>query len=70
MANLQGAEYYVGGVYETEPALKTALRGIAGGSAVTDGFDWRTRHGANLIRIMREFRVASCHMDYINRNRL
>ena len=48
VANLQGAEYYVSGVYETESALKTASRGITGGSAVTDGFDWRTRHGANL----------------------
>jgi len=41
--NLQGFEYYVGGVFETLP--RAAPPGVT--NMVPDTFDWRNRHGAN-----------------------
>jgi hypothetical protein len=45
--NLQGAEYYIGGVFALLPAKKHALRAMLDGSALVGSFDWRQRHGAN-----------------------
>ena len=47
VASLQGAEYYVGGVYETKPGRGTVVRAAPSGSGVIEDFDWRDRHGAN-----------------------
>jgi C1A family cysteine protease len=46
--NLQGAEYYKGGILEiksgeTSPSLSTD----SGSSSLIESFDWRNRHGAN-----------------------
>ena len=46
--NLQGAEYYKGGILEiksgdTSPSLSTD----GGSSSLIESFDWRNRHGAN-----------------------
>ena len=44
--NLQGAEYYIGGILDARTAQTTALV-FQQGSALIDSFDWRSRHGAN-----------------------
>jgi len=44
--NLQGAEYYIGGILDARTAEAAALV-FQQGSALIDSFDWRSRHGAN-----------------------
>ncbi len=46
--NLQGAEFYKGGIFEVEsgnPAPSNSAS--ASSTAIVDSFDWRSRHGAN-----------------------
>jgi hypothetical protein len=44
--NLQGAEYYVGGVLTIEPSDPTRLP-VTEFSDLVESFDWRAQHGAN-----------------------
>jgi hypothetical protein len=44
--NLQGAEYYKGGIFEIG-AAGVPLEAVTASSTLTDSFDWRSRHGAN-----------------------
>jgi uncharacterized repeat protein (TIGR01451 family) len=46
-ANLQGAEYYVGGILEVLPAAGRGAGRSASAGVLVDAFDWRSRHGAN-----------------------
>jgi hypothetical protein len=46
-ANLQGAEYYVGGVLDLRSPEATSPAVAQAASALVDSFDWRSRHGAN-----------------------
>jgi len=47
--NLQGAEYYKGGVFEVNPQDTTTSPKLMFGSGapLIESFDWRNRHGAN-----------------------
>lgn len=45
--NLQGAEYYKGGILEIAPDAATVAAAAGEASALVDAFDWRSRHGAN-----------------------
>jgi hypothetical protein len=44
--NLQGAEYYKGGIFVISPR-ETSTLAVTPSSVLTDSFDWRSRHGAN-----------------------
>jgi C1A family cysteine protease len=45
--NLQGAEYYKGGIFELNPGNTTRSWPKSEPSSLIDSFDWRNRHGAN-----------------------
>lgn len=45
--NLQGAEYYKGGIFEVPSGDETATAPGSEASTIVDSFDWRSRHGAN-----------------------
>lgn len=45
--NLQGAEYYKGGIFEIKPGDGASTLKDNGGVGLTQSFDWRDRHGAN-----------------------
>lgn len=45
--NLQGAEYYKGGILEIAPGAASVSAPVGEASTVVDAFDWRSRHGAN-----------------------
>jgi C1A family cysteine protease len=45
--NLQGAEFYKGGVLEIESEVNSSSLIDDGGSSLIESFDWRNRHGAN-----------------------
>ena len=46
--NLQGAEYYIGGIFEVNPGTITPSLPKSAPSSLIDSFDWRNRHGANV----------------------
>jgi hypothetical protein len=46
LPNLQGFEYYKGGIFELEPGVPSTNEEDSI-SSVIDAFDWRNRHGAN-----------------------
>lgn len=46
--NLQGAEYYIGGIFEVNPGTTTPSVTDIVPSSLIDSFDWRNRHGANM----------------------
>ena len=46
--NLQGAEYYKGGIFEIRTKEESPLLLENGSSFLIDTFDWRNRHGANV----------------------
>ncbi len=45
--NLQGAEYYKGGIFEIKPGNGASTLEDSAGVGLTQSFDWRNRHGAN-----------------------
>ncbi|GEM_PF-1254915 len=47
--NLQGFEYYRGGVFELKPTPATIRKRSNRASGLVDSFDWRNRHGENWI---------------------
>lgn len=50
LPNLQGFEYYTGGIFEVKtpsPSAKPTDNPAGSGSSLIDSFDWRNRHGAN-----------------------
>ncbi len=46
--NLQGAEYYTGGIFEVNPGTMTLFLPESASSSMIDSFDWSDRHGANM----------------------
>ncbi len=45
--NLQGAEYYQGGIFEIKSGDEPLAEEGSNGSSLVESFDWRNRHGAN-----------------------
>jgi hypothetical protein len=45
--NLQGAEYYRGGVFEVGSGSRATVSAVTQGAGLVEAFDWRSRHGAN-----------------------
>jgi C1A family cysteine protease len=45
--NLQGAEYYKGGIFEIKSPDSSESYPTNSGSSLVESFDWRSRHGAN-----------------------
>ena len=47
LPNLQGFEYYKGGIFEVNPGNTTPSSPGSDASSLINSFDWRNRHGAN-----------------------
>jgi PKD repeat protein/C1A family cysteine protease len=45
--NLQGAEYYKGGILEIKSPDSSESSSLTSASSLVESFDWRSRHGAN-----------------------
>ncbi|MEN8167650.1 MAG: hypothetical protein ABFR65_09280, partial [Pseudomonadota bacterium] len=45
--NLQGLEYYQGGIFETKPPTEPTSVENDSDTSLIESFDWRNRHGAN-----------------------
>ncbi len=62
--NLQGFEYYAGGIFDLLPSQQSAspfLTTLAPSALLVDSFDWRNRHGTNwLSAVKHQGSCGSC----------